>query len=272
MKRTIDREVKLHKYLKHKNIIRHYGSRFHDPYNCQFIFMEYAEGGELFDRLCPDVGLPEHVAQNYFKQLISGVVFLHGKVIMIVYECKIYLYLIFKGVSHRDLKPENLLLTSDGKLKIIDFGNATVSINKDGTPKKMVKICGTPPYMAPELFTGSGYFGFQADVWACGCILVAMLAGEVRVPLTFVPIPNLYLSSYHGKRQLVIIETTATGLRESMIDHHGHGLALKAFSSCAGSWRQMLKSELYLIIFHVHIGTIKNLKTMKHIRRMQRSG
>ena len=89
---------------------------------------------------------------------------------------------IFKssqGVSHRDLKPENLLLTPDGKLKIIDFGNATVSINKDGSVKKMTKMCGTPPYMAPELFGNNGYTGFRADVWACGCILVAMLAGEV---------------------------------------------------------------------------------------------
>ena len=58
MKKNIEREIKLHKYLKHKNIIRHYGSRLHTPYNYQFIFMEYAEGGELFDRLVPDVGLP----------------------------------------------------------------------------------------------------------------------------------------------------------------------------------------------------------------------
>jgi len=87
-KRSIDREIKLHKYLKHKNIIRHYGSRYHEPYNCQFIFMEYAEGGELFDRLCPDVGLPEKVAQGYFKQLICGVSFLHVKVIFLFFRPK----------------------------------------------------------------------------------------------------------------------------------------------------------------------------------------
>ena len=81
MKRTIEREVKLHKFLKHKHIIRHYGSRLHEPYNCQFIFMEYAEGGELFDRLVPDEGMPEYQAQNYFKQLVNGVAFLHSKVL-----------------------------------------------------------------------------------------------------------------------------------------------------------------------------------------------
>ena len=42
--------------------------------------MEYAEGGELFDKLVPDVGMPEKEAQNYFRQLICGVQFLHSKV------------------------------------------------------------------------------------------------------------------------------------------------------------------------------------------------
>ena len=72
-------------------------------------------------------------------------------------------------------------MAADGKIKIIDFGNATVCIQKDAkTQKKLVKKCGTPPYMAPELVAGTGYFGFDVDVWACGVVLVAMLAGEAR--------------------------------------------------------------------------------------------
>ena len=59
---------------------------------------------------------------------------------------------------------------ADGKLKIIDFGNATVSMNKDGTGKKMTKICGTPPYMAPELFQKRQY-DQSVDVFAFGCLL-----------------------------------------------------------------------------------------------------
>ena len=79
-RRTIEREVKLHKFLKHKHVIRQYGSRYHEPLNCQFIFMEYAEGGELFDKLVPDVGMSEKQAQNYFRELLCGVQFLHSKV------------------------------------------------------------------------------------------------------------------------------------------------------------------------------------------------
>ena len=63
--------------------------------------MEYAEGGELFDKLVPDIGMPEAQAKFYFKQLVNGVAYLHKKFI-----------------GHRDLKPENLLLTRGTALVI----------------------------------------------------------------------------------------------------------------------------------------------------------
>ena len=73
------------------------------------IFMEYASGGELFSKLKPDVGLSELEAQNYFRQLLEGVDYLH--------KC---------NFCHRDIKPENILFTENGRLKIIDFGNVTM--------------------------------------------------------------------------------------------------------------------------------------------------
>jgi len=70
-----------------------------------FIFMEYAEGGELFDKLVPDIGMPEAQAKFYFKQLVNGVAYLHKK-----------------SIGHRDLKPENLLLTrGTGFVKLMAF-------------------------------------------------------------------------------------------------------------------------------------------------------
>ena len=43
----------------------------------------------------------------------------------------------------------------------------------------MEKICGTPPYMAPEIWRKQGYFGPNVDVWSCGVVLIAMLSGEL---------------------------------------------------------------------------------------------
>ena len=79
-KTSIEREIKVHRLLKHKNIIRYYSHRFHQPWNSHLIFMEYASGGELFDKLKPDVGMSESQAQNYFRQLLDGVNFMHRKV------------------------------------------------------------------------------------------------------------------------------------------------------------------------------------------------
>jgi len=56
--------------LSHENIIKFYGTRTETEY--QYIFLAYASGGELFDRIEPDVGMPPSVAQAFFHQLISG--------------------------------------------------------------------------------------------------------------------------------------------------------------------------------------------------------
>ena len=104
---SVKKEICVHKLLKHKQIVQCYGSR--QDGSRQFIFLEYCSGGELFDRIEPDVGMPEHQAQRFFIQIMSGLEYLHKK-----------------GVSHRDIKPENLLLDENDCLKISDFGMATV--------------------------------------------------------------------------------------------------------------------------------------------------
>jgi len=148
----VKREVKVHKTLKHKNIIRFYSYRHHEPWNSILIFMEYASGGELFSKLKPDVGLSELEAQNYFRQLLEGVNYLHQN-----------------SFCHRDIKPENILFTENGRLKIIDFGNVTILKSRTNNEYKMMnRMCGTPPYMAPEIWLNEGYYGHKVDIWACG--------------------------------------------------------------------------------------------------------
>lgn len=155
---AVRKEICLHRMLKHANIIKFYGSRREN--SMQYMFLEYAAGGELFDRIEPDVGMPPHQAQKYFKELINGVEYLHGR-----------------GVTHRDLKPENLLLDENDHLKITDFGMATL-FRHNGSERELDRRCGTKPYMAPEVLLRP-YNAEPADVWSCGVILVALLAGEL---------------------------------------------------------------------------------------------
>ncbi|XP_076759826.1 serine/threonine-protein kinase grp [Xylocopa sonorina] len=158
VRQIVHKETTIHRILSNPNIIQYFGKRS-EP-NMEYIFLEYASGGELFDRIEPDVGMPIWEAQKYFKQLISAVEYLHGR-----------------GVAHRDLKPENLLLDEHDNLKVSDFGLATM-YRLHGKERCLEKRCGTLPYVAPEVLLRP-YHAEPADIWSCGIILVALLAGEL---------------------------------------------------------------------------------------------
>lgn len=156
---NVKKEVCICKMLSHPNIVRFFGHRSEGT--TQYIFLEYCSGGELFDRIEPDVGMPEKEAHRFFQQLIAGVEYLHSV-----------------GITHRDIKPENILLDDKDNLKISDFGLATMFRHR-GRERALNRLCGTLPYVAPELMSRSSFNAQPADNWACGIVLTAMLAGEL---------------------------------------------------------------------------------------------
>ena len=113
-KKLIMTEVEALQGLKHANIINQIEIG-HDTYvkasgksrEVDYIVLELAGGGELFDFIAISGRFEEPTARFYFKQFMEGLAFCHDK-----------------GIAHRDLKPENLLLDSNFTLKIADFGFA----------------------------------------------------------------------------------------------------------------------------------------------------
>jgi serine/threonine-protein kinase CHEK1 len=167
--KQIAMEVSLHSHIgQHPNVIEWFATG--EDRVWRWIAMEYAEGGDLFDKIEADVGVAQDIAHLYFLQLISGVSFMHSK-----------------GVAHRDLKPENILMSDDGNLKLADFGMATMFEYK-GQRKLSTTMCGSPPYIAPEVLAcgrtdrksaeASRYAADLVDVWSCGVILFVLLVGN----------------------------------------------------------------------------------------------
>lgn len=155
------REINALKLLTHPNIVRLEEVIQNDKYIG--IVLEYASGGELFDHILTHRYLKDNVACRLFSQLISGVHYLHSK-----------------GIVHRDLKLENLLLDKHKNIIITDFGFAnSFKAASDGSIHDLMSTsCGSPCYAAPELVVSdSKYVGRKVDVWSCGVILYAMLAG-----------------------------------------------------------------------------------------------
>ncbi|KAE9610196.1 putative protein kinase CAMK-OST1L family [Lupinus albus] len=153
---NVAREIINHRSLRHPNIIR-FKEVVLTPTHLA-ILMEYAAGGELFERICSAGRFSEDEARYFFQQLISGVHYCHAM-----------------QICHRDLKLENTLLDGSPapRLKICDFGYSKSSL-LHSRPKSTV---GTPAYIAPEVLSRREYDGKLADVWSCGVTLYVMLVG-----------------------------------------------------------------------------------------------
>ena len=120
------------------------------------IIMEYI-CGDLLTFMRKRAKISESTAKIIFKQIIKGLQYLHKK-----------------NIVHRDIKLDNILMDLSNTVKICDFGVSRILSPGD----TMYEHCGTPAYIAPEIFRNEGYEGFSCDVWSSGVTLYYMLAGK----------------------------------------------------------------------------------------------
>jgi WD40 repeat protein/tRNA A-37 threonylcarbamoyl transferase component Bud32 len=168
-------EVEAAAALDHPGIVRAFDAeRVGDLH---FLVMEFVEGVDLA-RLVQDRGpLPVAEAGGYARQVAEGLAYAHKL-----------------GMVHRDIKPHNLLLTPQGRVKISDFGlasllaggeesvddarpQAALSTSTSGSVTRLGDGCGTPDYIAPEQIRNVTVDG-RADIYSLGCTLYHLLAGQ----------------------------------------------------------------------------------------------
>ena len=156
-----NREIEIMYALDHPHIIKLY-NHFED--NDDFcLIMQYASKGQLYAQIRRLKRLDQKSAAQYMREVISAVKYLHGR---------------NPPIIHRDIKPENILLDSDGRCKLADFGWS----NFHEGNKQRETYCGTPEYLAPEMINKSGH-NESIDIWSLGVLLFEMLTG--KTPFNF---------------------------------------------------------------------------------------
>ncbi|KAG4090790.1 Pkinase-domain-containing protein [Neocallimastix lanati (nom. inval.)] len=153
--KLILREISILRKLDHKNIIKLYDVFETDKHI--ILQTEFAQGGELFDRIVELGYYTENMARKTMNELLNAINYLHSQ-----------------DIIHRDLKPENLLLNSQESnidIKVADFGLASIDKNM-----LLQTSCGTLTYAAPEILNNERY-GKPVDLWATGVICYILLSG-----------------------------------------------------------------------------------------------
>ena len=155
-KQKIKTEIDVLKKLKNSN----YFTKIYDAFQTEthiLIVMEFI-CADLLGFIRKREKLSEKISKIIFIQIIQGLKYMHKF-----------------NIVHRDIKLDNLLLDLSNTIKICDFGVSKVLKSPD---EIMYDQCGTPAYIAPEVFGSSGYKGFSCDIWSLGVTLYYMLKGE----------------------------------------------------------------------------------------------
>jgi beta-lactam-binding protein with PASTA domain/predicted Ser/Thr protein kinase len=146
--------------LSHQNVVGVYDQGADGPF--LYLAMEYVPGRTLKEMLSGSGRLPPALALEIMTGVLDGLAAAHAS-----------------GIVHRDVKPENVLLTSDGRIKVADFGLARALTAAGHTRTGL--LIGTVAYVPPEQVTGDSA-GPRGDVYSAGVMLFQMITG--RLPFT----------------------------------------------------------------------------------------
>ncbi|CAM8950200.1 unnamed protein product [Rhodiola kirilowii] len=153
--KQLNQEINLLSKLSHPNIVQYYGSEMSEE--TLSVYLEYVSGGSIYKLLQEYGAFKEPVIQNYARQIVSGLVYLHGR-----------------NTLHRDIKGANILVDPNGDVKLADFGMA----KHITSASSMLSFKGSPYWMAPEVVMNASSCNFAIDIWSLGCTILEMATGK----------------------------------------------------------------------------------------------
>ncbi|CAD8070940.1 unnamed protein product [Paramecium sonneborni] len=143
------KEVEILESLHHPNFAKYYYSK--ETGNSLYIVQEYLEGKTL-SQFIKTVDMEETHIKQIVIELLNSISYLHSQ-----------------DIIHRDIKPDNIIITTEGQVKLIDFGLSSHSESKLSYDK-----CGTLLFMAPEMIFKQPYLK-SVDIWSCGIIAYQLI-------------------------------------------------------------------------------------------------
>ncbi|KAL1556973.1 mitogen-activated protein kinase kinase kinase [Salvia divinorum] len=153
--KQLNQEITLLSQLSHPNIVQYYGSDLSDERLS--VYLEYVSGGSIHKLLQEYGAFAEPVIQNYTRQILSGLAYLHGR-----------------NTVHRDIKGANILVDPNGEIKLADFGMAKHIANCSS----MLSFKGSPYWMAPEVVMNTNGYSLPVDIWSLGCTVLEMTTSK----------------------------------------------------------------------------------------------
>jgi serine/threonine-protein kinase len=153
------REASAAAKLNHPNIVQVYDRG--QAASTYYIAMEYVDGMTLKDLVRRRGGLTEQEVLAYGRQALHALRFAHRN-----------------GIVHRDVKPHNMMVDTDGRLKIADFGIARAAADADSGLTEAGSIVGTAQYLSPEQAQGL-HVAAPSDLYSLGVVMFEMATGRV---------------------------------------------------------------------------------------------
>jgi serine/threonine protein kinase len=158
---AFQREIRMLARLDHENLVRALDAG-HDA-KVYYLVTELVPGFDLRKQILKYGPLDEIAAASVIVQAARGLAYAHEQ-----------------GLVHRDVKPGNLLVTQDGRVKVLDLGLAGSTLDSESTSTG--RVIGTMDYMAPEQIRTPDAVGPAADIYALGCTLYFTLSGQLPFP------------------------------------------------------------------------------------------
>jgi serine/threonine protein kinase len=175
LRQQFQQEAQILARLSHPHLVR--VTDFFEEDGKAYLVMDFVEGESLAERIEREGALPEHQVLEWAEQLLDSLAYCHAQ-----------------GIIHRDIKPQNVIIRSDGRAILVDFGLVKLWDPNDPHTRTVMRGMGTPEYAPPEQYDIQiGHTDPRSDIYSLGATIYHALTGQAPPTATMrIASPTLF--------------------------------------------------------------------------------